>query len=182
MDLLIGNTSLIDHGITTERSDLRAHVCVNAGKVYVFSTAKAVQVIEQGNYKLRTVVTERDGLSFVTAEGYAVPVADLGPKELHFPRLIENAKFRFDAKTSDKGNRAVWVVEQLLKHGEVPIPFDSQFVTDVEVQKQGFDLVVRAKFRIEVKCDYKGGLPYVQGKTTGNLFLQVAECNPFKQW
>jgi len=177
-DLDIGNTKLVDHGITTERSDLRAHVCVNAGMVYVFKTSKAVEVIENGNYKRVDVYTQ----GIITAQGHAVPVMDIDPIEIYASRLIGKAKFEVDAKTSDKGDRAVWVIEKLLEKGKIPIPFDSKFVTDSQIQKQGFDLVVHANFRIEVKCDYRGGLPRVHNMTTGNLFLQIAECNPFRQY
>jgi hypothetical protein len=44
MTVALQNTKLVDYGIQTEESDLRAHVCVNARQVYVYPTKKGVEV------------------------------------------------------------------------------------------------------------------------------------------
>ena len=65
-----GNTKLVEYGIHNEGSDIRAHVCVLARRVYVFPTANALACIDAGDYPRRPVYTQINGVSTVTAEGY----------------------------------------------------------------------------------------------------------------
>ena len=177
--MTLGNTTLVEHGIHTEQSDMRAHVCVNAGVVCVFPTRLAVDHIMASNYRaLPAYSTLPNGQRIVTAKGYAVPAKNL-PRmtPVKATRLIEAAAFSERDSTSEKGDKAVWVVQQLLLIGWFPLPLDPQFVTDVDMQRRGMDIIVRANHRIEVKCDYKGG-GTPGPNTTGNLYLQIAECNP----
>ena len=46
-------SELVDYGIQTEDSDIRAHVSVVAGKVYVFPTKLAVALVKSGKYPER---------------------------------------------------------------------------------------------------------------------------------
>jgi hypothetical protein len=191
---MIGNTQLVDHGIQNEKSDLRAHVGVEAGIVYVFSTAKAQEIIESGKYKLRHVRSKVNGQHIYTATGYAVPVTHMNPMEIYAKDIIEQAHFADKGyeSSADKGRKAQWTVEQLLKLGKFPLPTTPLIVSDVELQRSGFDLIVKGQWVIEVKCDWRAGQfnPLYHDTSnsdilnrilTGNLFLQIAECNPLKQ-
>lgn len=175
----IGNTTLVEHGILNEQSDLRAHVSVTAGTVYVFPTRAAaawIEGLDSTRRKSLTASAYTKGIE--TARGYIVPITDI-PRLIPVGarRLIEREQFRPNMSTSEKGDRAVRVVQSLLRIGWFPLPTDSTFVHDIEVQQKGMDLIVRGQHRIEVKCDYRGGTP-----GTGNLYLQFAECNPWKQF
>lgn len=174
-----GNTQLVEHGIHTEKSDLRAHVSVTANTVYVFPTVAVVNWLgnmsaaERSKF-VKSAYTE----NIETARGYVIPVSKI-PRMIPVgaKTLIQRIGFRPNMSTSEKGDRAVAVVQSLLKIGYFPLPTDSLLVKDIEVQHSGTDLIVRGQHRIEVKCDYRGGLP-----GTGNLYLQFAECNPWRQF
>ena len=175
----IGNTKLVEYGIQTEDSDWRAHVCVNAGKVYVFPTKLAVPLVGNGMHRVIPVRTLINGRWIVTAQGCAVPalsiprVVPVGAK--HF---IDKAHFNSEDSTTIKGEKAVDVVQALLRVGWFPLPWDTSIIDDIEMQRNGLDIVVSGKHRIQVKCDFNGGEPADRPRVTGNLFLQIAECNP----
>lgn len=171
--MTLGNTKLVDYGIHNEQSDLRAHVGVMAGKVYVYSTRKAVILLSQKTYRLRDVVNMK--LKIVTAQGYAVPVQDIAPAIVDAADLIGQQMFAPLDDESVKGNKAVAVVQSLLRRGRFPLPANPLIVEDIDMQRSGLDVVVKGKWRIQVKCDYYCGNGV---GCTGNLFLQVAECNP----
>ena len=177
--MALGNTTLVEHGIQTEQSDIRAHVCVNAGLVCVFPTRLTVEYLTGSSYQPKPVYSYINGQKILTARGYAVPYRNL-PKITPIPAkaLIQDAAFSEDDSTSDKGDKAVWVVQKLLLHGWFPLRIDPQIITDVDMQRKGMDIIVKARHRIEVKCDYRGGGEPDYPRTTGNLFLQIAECNP----
>lgn len=186
---MLGNTKLIEHGIQTEKSDLRAHVGVLAGIVYVFSSKRALRLINNGPYKSIPVLSNINGQKIQTATGYVVPVHHLNPRQVEATSVIKSANFIDGGyeSSADKGRKAQWVVEQLLKNGDFPLPVVPSIVHDVEMQRDGFDLVIRGRWRIEVKCDWRAGMynPDIHGQDkqpflqlTGNVFLQIAECNP----
>lgn len=178
-----GNTKLVDYGIQNEQSDIRAHVAVLAGKVYVYSTVKGLATlqagIQQGIYTPRGAYTEvgHRGEKLQTATGYAVPVADIKHMAIDAAALIKLQNFAETDSTTVKGNKAVAVVQALLRHGLFPLPVSGEIVTDVHMQRSGLDVVVQGRWRIQVKCDWRAGSG--APGCTGNLFLQTAECNPF---
>lgn len=174
-----GATNLVDYGIQTEQSDLRAHVCVAVGLVYVFRTADALRVMQagiaKGLYKPRQAT--QPGASGATAQGYAVPVADLSTVPIRAQHLIEAQAFNPQDSTTDKGRKAVAVVVELLGRGWFPLlSIRAQESADARIQVSGVDLLVSGQWRIQVKCDFYGGS---RPQGTGNLFLQTAERNPF---
>ena len=171
---------LVDYGIHTEESDIRAHVCVIAGKTYVYRTQHGVKVLESGRYKSR--LAYQPGVSYATANGYPVPWTDIpGIVPIPCGWLIEEMGFNETDSTSLKGQKASRVVERLIRIGWFPLPIVASEVTDANIQRSGIDLIVSGRWRIQVKCDYKGGGDKSNGsRTTGNLYLQVAECNPLK--
>ncbi len=174
---MIGNTQLVDHGIQTEDSDIRAHVSVSNNTVYVFATKWAMMVLNSNKYDPIPVWSNVNGNRIQTATGYLVPIVDIKPGEIYAKNIIESVGFVDGdySTTSHKGQLAQKVIEDLLQRGLIPLPASPHIVTDVEIQRSGIDLIVRGQWKIEVKCDWKAG-------DTGNLFLQVAECNPLGQY
>jgi len=90
----------------------------------------------------------------------------------------------YSASTSVKGEWAVQVVRKLLQYGYFPLWGNTEIIDDLDIQIKGIDVIVTTRARIQVKCDFDGGEPRRPGpigqRITGNLFLQVAECNPFQ--
>ncbi len=171
------NTELVAYGIHEERSDLRAHVGVIARQVYVFPTPRMIELLanRNGRYRERKVKTG----NIVTANGKLVPLADVPLlRTVDIPGyIIEQAKFSETDSTSDKGAKAVRVVQWLLRTGGFPLRLNGEEVADFDMQVDGFDIIVRAKLHIQVKCDWRAG---IKVGCTGNLFIQTHECNPFK--
>lgn len=179
-DGILGETKpdyLVEYGILNERSDYRAHVCVLAETVYVFPTRSAIKAIQSGKYDGKPAY--QPGYNKPTAWGFPVPVRDLERVIPLWAKVtIQAAAFCEDDSTSVKGDKAVKVVAALLKAGWFPLPVNPKIISDAEMQITGLDIYVRAECRIQVKCDYKGG---VGRSCTGNLYLQTAEINPFKR-
>jgi len=177
------NTKLVEYGIQTEQSDLRAHVCVNARQVYVYPTKKGIEAINTGNF--RKMPASQPGAAFPTAEGFLVPPNLIwGCIPINAAWAMERVGIiDYSASTSLKGDWAVMVVRHLLSKGWFPMWGTSEVISELDIQIKGIDLIVTSKARIQVKCDYEGGTPKRVGRlgerVTGNLFLQTAECNPF---
>jgi hypothetical protein len=170
----IGNTTLVDYGIQNEQSDIRAHVSVLTKRVYVFDTSIGRELAESGQYPEGKAYTGR----IITGVGALVPPRDIeGLRAIPIPDDIwaKREISKFD-NTGTKGDKAVLIVSDMLKCGLIPVELRIDQITDETLQIEGLDIVVAAKVRIQVKCDYKAG-PRKWGGT-GNLFLQVAECNP----
>lgn len=179
-----GNTKLVEYGIQNEQSDLRAHVGVLAGKVYVYSTVKGLATLRdglaKGLYQPRAAYTEvghRGGAKLQTATGYAVPVGHIRHVAVEAADIIKAQGFIETDSTTAKGAKAQNVVEYLLRRGLFPLPVAAEIVQSIDMQRQGLDLVVRGTWRIQVKCDWRAGTG--APGCTGNLYLQTAECNPF---
>lgn len=170
------NVTLVDYGIQNEDSDLRAHVCIVAKRVFVFATEHGRAIINQGNYKRVPVRTE----GLVTAEGYLVPPSHIkGCQTVNISGpLLEKYNIQQSDHTSDKGKKAVQIVCDLIKMGRLPLPLKltPDIIKNLSLQIKGIDIILMANIKIQVKCDYNGGLGI--GGGSGNLFLQVAECNP----
>lgn len=167
----IGNTRLVQYGIQTERSDLRAHVCVVAKSLYVYPTAAGVACLADPRYREVEVFTG----SFVTARGRLVPPTAIKDCMLvPIPDTLVNIQ-RTDT-TTIKGRKATEIVATLMRDGFFPAMFAPQIIAKTSLQYEGVDIVATANLRVQVKCDYDGGDQSLGG--TGNLFLQTAECNP----
>lgn len=166
---------LATYGIQNEQSDIRAHVGVLAGTVYVYRTKDGLRSIELfgGDAKL----AYQPGVTYATAKGYPVPWQSI-PRIIAIPckKLIEKMEFQIAESTSDKGRKASLVVEQLIRFGHFPLPVEPIEIQSTHIQRKGIDLIVAGEWRIQVKCDYRAG----DGEgCTGNLYLQTAELNPF---
>lgn len=177
---MLGETKppyLVDYGIHNEGSDIRAHVCVLAGKVYVYPTIYGIQAIDSGEFVGKP--GRQRGFDGPTAWGYLVPPGKIARcVPVSAEKIIASMGFSEFEDTSEKGDKAVAVVASLLRLGWFPLPVDPKIVLDADMQISGTDINVRASFRIQVKCDYKGG---VGVGCSGNLYLQTAEINPFKR-
>lgn len=177
---MLGNTELVEYGIQNEDSDIRAHVCVAVQRVYVYPTASGVEAINSGKYRKLPAYTRVNGTRIKTAEGFVIPPAHLR-KCVYMPipdHLIDRLAFNPTDSTTEKGEKAVQVITWFLRHGGFPLSVHGEVIEDQDLQVDGLDIYIRLKAKIQVKCDYNGGPKPLGG--TGNLFLQVAECNPLR--
>lgn len=177
---MLGETKpsyLVSHGIQNEGSDLRAHVCVLAKTVYIFPTICGQAAISSGKYKGKPA-TQPGHRHKPTAWGFPVPVNDIERVvSVRVAHSIDQFNFREDDSTSIKGDKATKLVAYMLRKGIFSLPVDPEIILDSDLQIKGTDINVRAKFRIQIKCDYRGG---IGPGCTGNLYLQTDEINPFK--
>ena len=166
---------LIKSGIQTENSDIRAHVSVVGKCVYVFQTKNGVKAA-----RMSRSIKEggQPGYRGRTFRGVTVPWRSVeGIKRITHNNWSEWGRFSPSLDTSQKGKLAVEFVQCVLKGGAFPFWITAEEDNRREIQISGTDLIVDSKIRIQVKCDYEAG----EGGT-GNLFLQTAECNPFKKY
>ena len=188
-----GNTKLVEYGIQNEESDLRAHVCPLAKVVYIYPTASGAEIAQScldgtANYPLKQVRTGH----IITAEGYIVPWQDIAQiVEINVPDVTWNhlSLDQIGLTTTQKGQRAARLVKDMINRGVFPlsllqIELDGAEVKDKDIQIQGADIIITIAKQVvvQVKCDLRGGNGCGVNNCTGNLFLQVRECNPFKQY
>jgi hypothetical protein len=173
-----GNTKLVEYGIYSEESDIRAHVCPLAKCVYIYRTTAGIEAIEAKEYPLKPVWTR----GIKTAEGYVVPPDDIrGCVAVKLRDCTwEALNLRKEMKPDVKGKRAATLVEEMIKRGHFPVPMIGEEVNDLKTQIEGTDIKVSVNnLKIQVKCDLEGGGTKGENGCTGNLFLQVRECNPW---
>lgn len=176
--------TLFEYGILQEKSDIRAHVSVIGRCVYVFQTANAIKAIKTKKYPEAPAFTG----SIKTANGLLVPPFDIdGIRVVDTPDdVMDLMNFNNTDSTSAKGNKAVEVVKHLLRRGLFPMNANPetiedrqmQIIEDRQMQISGLDILVKMEVKIQVKCDWGAG---VGPGCTGNLFLQIAESNPYSQ-
>lgn len=172
-----GNTKLVNYGIQTEDSDLRAHVCVASGKVYVYKTEDGAQLVKRlPPSRLRQTWSN----GYVTAEGYPVKPNEIKSCScVDIPELVwSHINFSRNDNPTVKGQKAIAVVRWMMNRGCFPLlPLNVEEVDDTALQVKGQDIIVALSInvKVQVKCDYDGG----EGGKYGTLYLQVRECNPF---
>lgn len=172
-----GNRALVPYGIQNEKSDFRAHVGYKTQHIFVFPTSPAQRLLEsEHGLNLKSV---RIG-KIETARGYPVPLSWIeGLQSILIPPDIhQRHRIYYKMSTSKKGLLAVEIVVTMLKRGLVPLPINTKIITNEDLQIQGMDIIVHSQLTIQVKCDFAAGQKKLNG--TGNLFFQVAECNPYK--
>lgn len=165
--------ALREYGILTEQSDIRAHVSVACGIVYVFPTFRGIEAIRRYTPELR--LAGQPGVSGPTGQGFLVKtewIMDLVRVPFSEPFW---PCFDMEMSTSEKGSLAVEVVCFLMGEGKFPFWLKAGETTNKDLQIRGTDIVVSCKKRVQVKCDWRGG---DRPKGSGNLFLQKAERNP----
>ena len=178
MDGMGQSNNLKDYGIQTDESDFRIHISFFTGTAYIFPTVSGRKAIalELGE----VFEASQKGTDKITGIRRKVPweiIEDC--REIDIPDgWREDVGYDKDTfyhkSTSEKGRAAEKVTYRLLKAGRVPIPLESQFVTDKDIQQQGKDFIIRATISIECKCDAWAGRTGVR--------LQTAESNPFKRY
>jgi len=169
---------LVGYGIQTDGSHYRAHVGYVAQHVYIFPTKNGLRALEEYDYMERSVKT-RD---IETARGFAVPISHIeGIQEILIP-LVVLAKYMIESyfATGIKGGLATEMVAEMLRRGLIPLPVLANLADGIDLQIAGTDIIIASSLHMQVKLDYKAGDRKYGG--TGNLFLQVAECNPFRQY
>jgi hypothetical protein len=172
----MNNTALVPYGIAEEQSDIRAHVSVQGRCVYVYPTKSGIEAMETNELPMRPAYTG----NIKTAEGYLAKPSQIRQcRKVAIPDwVMDRACFSETDSTSEKGNKAVRVVQWLLKAGLFPLWSTPTFINDVDMQVDGMDIVVQMRARIQVKCDWRAG----DGPgCTGNLYIQTRECNPFSR-
>lgn len=165
--------TLYDYGIQNEESDLRAHVSVCNATVYVFPTESGRAAISSGAVKGKPAYTGQT----ITAFGYPTPLRTISKlQSIKIPRwLFEQQNFMQSDTTSEKGRKAVNIVKEMLTRGLISISLNPTEITEKSLQIKGTDIHVTANCKIQVKCDWRAG-------ETGNVYLQVAERNLYKQF
>jgi hypothetical protein len=167
---------LFEYGITTEHSDIRAHVSVVNRTVYVFQTQQGIRTIRSGQWPLRSA--SQPGVAGITADGWCVDVNAIEDlRRLKFFSWEGWTQFRRELSTSRKGALAVLCVIAAMQRGRFPFWVEAAEDRREDVQVQGTDILVFCRKKIQVKCDFDGG---DKPAGTGNLFLQRAERNPLK--
>lgn len=179
------NEKLVDYGIQNEDSHIRVHVCPKVQRVYVYPTDCGISAIQTGQY--HNTPGFQAGIAIPTAMGYLVPPFDI--KRCVALSLNgdvwDSLGFQRIQTTTIKGQKAVRLIVEMLKQGLFPIPVQAYEITDRDLQIKGADVVIKAgtvtkdDIIIQVKCDFDGGEKELGG--TGNLYLQVAECNPLRR-
>lgn len=166
---------LVDYGIQNEQSDLRCHVSVCNATVYVFTTKSGQRAI-QDHPEIAGRPAFQDGVNGATAYGYPMPIRHIrGITSIKIPQyLFMDANFLQSDTTTQKGNKAVHIIKEMLKKNLIPFNFDVTEITDRTMQIKGMDILVSAKYKIQVKCDWRAG-------ETRNVYLQTAERNPLKR-
>lgn len=186
------NTKLVNYGIHTEESDWRLHVCVLARKVYAFPREAALPAVQRralgGQDGHKQVFTPTIDGPVMTATGYAIPVTEIDPiYGITVPQgwlghdFDQKARITIhkDMDTAVKGQKAERLVRNMWTHGYLNFlrPISIQEVRSFGQQISGIDLKILMP-SLQVKCDFRGG----EGlNCTGNLFIQLSECNPFER-
>ena len=169
-----GNEVLVEHGILTEQSDLRAHVCPRERKVYVFPTQCGVDAVRGGDYPL--FAAHQPGVDAVTAMGCWVPPDEIPYCLAVSPRSTTWKSLRFSDHDSlgTKGQKALSLILGMIRNGLFPGSLGGEDITDTGMQIDGMDIIIQSttlpERRVQVKCDYAGG--------RSGLYLQTEECNP----
>lgn len=170
----MGNSVLVRHGIQTELSDYRLHISFAYAKAYFFPTEAGRIALEAGLGE--PFKATQPGVNIITGTGRRVMWTDIEDcHEIPFsPIWLARVQCKTNDSPSSKGQKAVKIARWLLLDGAVPLPITITEVTDKEIQIRGMDLMVTARVRIQVKCDY-------WAKKFG-LALQTHECNPLRRW
>lgn len=173
----IGNTVLVEHGIQTCESEYIIHVCPKPGKIYIYASSVGLDAVESGLYPIKSVWTRLPNKMLCeTAQGYPVPWEHLeNIRYIDIPNdLLEYHSHVKNAPTSRKGRWAEWVVKEMMGRGLLTFK-NIEAVNDVEMQIRGIDIQAYTP-TYQVKYDGPGGHREFGG--SGNLFLQIRECNP----
>jgi len=182
-----GNTKLVDYGLQNEESDYRAHVGYKTQHVFVFPTKPTQHLLQEiertSKYKAVPVFSySAHGETIQTARGYPIPLSDLPSLQEILIPIDLYRKYEISPKDPTKisGQKAVLIVFEMIRRHLVLLPLEVQEVVSKSLQIKGQDIVISMNCRMQVKCDFRAGRKERGG--TGNVFLQTAECNPFRSF
>lgn len=165
---------LVPYGIQNEKSSLRIHVCVRAGCLVIFKTSVVAWLVEQKSYPRKEVLTR----GIVTAIGYTIPVEDIPDViTVNIPPALLHDDDLYSKDTGTKGTAAERLALTMIRRGWFPPETFVGLIDDEHIQIDGADIHI--EILIQVKCDAPGG-PRKNGGT-GNVFIQIAERNPFNK-
>ena len=162
------NTRLVEYGLTTEESDYRAHVDLRSGVVILFPTEAAREQLLSGEYEVYPVTNRLSRI--VTAEGARVPHEDIaGAWLVKIPRQLQLDEI--PNGPVEKGRLAESIFGAMLNSGLITFPVAQ--IRDRANQLRGVDYEA-PRTGIQVKCDL--------GALHRGVFLQIRECNPYRQY
>lgn len=170
----LGNTTLVEHGIQTENSHIRVHVCPRERHVYIFPTICGVEAVMSNNYVVKPA--HQQGTQAITAIGCWVPPMEIRKCIcLSFRDCAwDEVRFSKGDDLSMKGAKALKLTLDMIKQGLFPGSLGGESIENKELQIIGQDIIIKAHQMperiVQVKCDYAGG--------RNGLFLQLEECNP----
>jgi len=181
----LGNMKLVDYGIQNEESDYRVHVCGIYNVCYVFQTKRMSIFVEKNVYPTRSAYIGKTE----TAIGHIVPITDaidrgvVVAKTIPMSIWVKCPKTK-DGETSIKGIWAVGIAKKAIEKGIITFGnIESHEVISKVEQVKGKDLlIVNNKINVQVKCDLRACLKTQDPYGTNNLFIQIKECNPTKQY
>lgn len=173
-----GNSHLIDWGIQNDASDFRVHVGYKAQHIYVYPTQAGRDVIEREGDRLELKEGGQRGVGTPTFQGYKAPISSIdGLQSILIPIDIYQKYIIYrEEETTTKGLKAVSIVVEMLKRQLIKLPIQYTLIDDKDMQIKGTDILIQSRLYLQVKCDFLAGEREFGG--TGNLFLQIAECNP----
>ena len=110
--------------------------------------------------------------------GYVVPIVDVEPKAILRSDVCPWHRYTSEMTLAERGAAAVCVVKAAIRSNRFPLWVCDIVTSDHELDINGTDIIVNAKRRIQVKCDWRACTRNDGG--TGNLFVQTHERNPLK--
>lgn len=167
----MGNEKLVKEGIYNDDSDYRVHVCPIVKRIYCYPTEHG-KIATDKRIRAADVKTK----NIRTATGHGVPIHEIGfCRQIPVPDLYWE-KFNFQQGEKGNGKKAEEFVIEVANAGILRYESKSVSINNVGLQRKGYDLKVSSDWNVQVKLDFKGGARDKGG--TGNLFIQVEECNP----
>jgi hypothetical protein len=93
------------------------------------------------------------------------------------PVLLSAIDCHRHESTSEKGKKAICIVQYMLWEGLIPLKLQTAEIDCKDLQLVGEDIIINQRITLQVKCDYRCGAQDRGG--TGNLYLQTEERNVF---
>lgn len=176
----MGRSSLIEYGIASEGSDIRAHVTIPGRQIVVFRTADMKALVEANNWP-RVGASQPGVNGRTTGIGHLVPITAIEPvciiRSAACPWHKWSHWMRMD--TDEKGRVAVSIVKAAIRANKFPFWVCACGV-GVDLDIRGTDIYVNTDRKIQVKHDGKAYPKELGG--SGNLFIQTHECNPRRKY
>jgi hypothetical protein len=111
---------LYDYGIQNEDSHIRAHVCPEVRRVYVYPTSQGIKALTKG----RDALGYQSGVNGPTANGKLVKPFDIAncvSLQIN-DRAWDTIKFDDKDSTTKKGGKAIKLIVAMIKAGLSPLP------------------------------------------------------------